>query len=305
MASTSTAERPIRRDFIQKTHASSYPYISPLAQDLLGRHVLITGAAWEDGVGYATATAFARAGASGIAVIDLYGVSAELVSRLKAAAVQAGRPEPQIIAGKADISELESVLAFRDILSEAFSDRLDIVVNNAAHQEPYNSILTSNPETYWKTWQVNVHGLFHMTRAFLPMQLSTRAHHDGLATMINISSSGALSVRKGGASYRTSKLAVLRWTEALNEEHGDEGLIAFCVNPGAIKTQMTVNEPEELRNRLPHKPEIAGDTIAWLARERREWLGGRYVSCPWDMEELMARKDEIVAEDKLKLRMTF
>lgn len=298
------AERPPRRDFIQKTHATSYSYISPLSQDLDGRHVLITGAAWEDGVGYATATAFACAGASAIAVIDLHGVSAELISGLKAAAVEAGRPEPQVIAGKVDISRLDSVVAFRDVLAETFKNRLDIVVNNAAHQEPYNSILTSDPDTYWKTWEVNVHGLFNMTRAFLPMQLSTRTQHNGLATIINVSSSGALSVRKGGASYRTSKLAVLRWTESLNEEHADDGLVAFCVNPGAIKTQMTINEPEELRNRLPHKPEIAGDTIAWLAAERREWLGGRYVSCPWNMEELVARREEIVAQDKLKLRMT-
>jgi NAD(P)-dependent dehydrogenase (short-subunit alcohol dehydrogenase family) len=304
-ASTSAGERSARRDFIQKTHATSYPCISPLSQDLSGRHVLITGAAWEDGVGYATATAFARAGASAIAVIDRHGVSDDLVSRLKAAAVEAGRPEPRIIAGRVEISQLESVIAFRDILSQAFNNRLDVVVNNAAHQEPYSSILDADPDTYWKTWEVNVHGLFNMTRAFLPMQLATRKNNNGLATMINVSSSGALSVRKGGASYRTSKLAVLRWTEALNEEHGDEGLIAFCVNPGAIKTQMTVNEPEELRNKLPHKPEIAGDTIAWLAGERREWLGGRYVSCPWDMEELMGRKDKIVEGDKLKLRMAF
>ena len=122
---------------------------------------------------------------------------------------------------------------------------------------------------------------------------------------MNVSSSGALSVRKGSASYRTSKLAVLRWTEAMNLEHREDGLLAFCVNPGAIKTQMTINEPEELRNRLPHKPEIAGDTIAWLAAERKEWLGGRYISCPWDMEELLARRDEILTEDKLKVRMTF
>jgi NAD(P)-dependent dehydrogenase (short-subunit alcohol dehydrogenase family) len=308
MNSTSAAiaaERPARRDFIQKTHATSYSYISPLSQDFSGRHVLITGAAWEDGVGYATAIAFARAGASAIALIDLHGVSDKLVSGLKSAAAEAGRPEPQVIASKVDISQLEGVVAFRDVLSEAFNDRLDIVVNNAAHQEPYNSILTSDPDTYWKTWDVNLHGLFNMTRAFLPMQLSARTKHNGLGIMINVSSSGALSVRKGGASYRTSKLAVLRWTEALNEEHADDGLITFCVNPGAIKTRITANESEELRDRLPHKPEIAGDTIAWLAGERREWLGGRYVSCPWDMEELMSRRDEIVAEDKLKLRMTF
>ena len=302
---SSSTQPPTRRDFISNTHATSYPFISPLAQDLSGLHVLITGAAWDDGVGFAAATAFARAGASAIAVIDLHGVSDHLVARLKAAAVEAGRPEPFVISGCVDISRQESVDAFREVLAEAFENRLDVLINNAAHQEPYSSILDADPEVYWKTWEVNVHGLFNMTRAFLPMQLQARSNGKGLCVMINVSSSGALSVRKGGASYRTSKLAVLRWTEALNLEHGDDGLIAFCVNPGAIKTHMTVNEPEELRNRLPHRPEVAGDTIAWLSAERRPWLGGRYISCPWDMEELLKRKDEIVQGNKLKVSIYF
>ena len=178
-----------------------------------------------------------------------------------------------------------------------------MLVNNAAHQEPYGTLLDSDPDVYWRTWEVNVHGLFNMARAFLPMLLSTRVEQGGLGTMINVSSSGALSVRPRGAGYRSSKLAVLRWTEALQLDHEQDGLLAYCINPGAIKTQMTVNEPEELRNMLPHKPELPGDTIAWLAAGRKEWLGGRYVSCPWDMEELIARKDEIVKEDKLKVRL--
>lgn len=302
----SSTDRPIvRRDFTEKTHAISYPFISPLAQDLSRRHVLITGAAREDGVGYATATAFARAGASAIAVIDLHGVSDDIVSRVKAAAVEAGRPEPQVVSGRVDISRWESVAAFKETVSDSFGYRLDVLVNNAAHQEPYSSILDADPDVYWKTWEVNVHGLFNMTRAFLPMLIDTRAKHDCQGIMINVASSGALSVRKGSASYRTSKLAALRWTEALNLEHCNDGLLAFCVNPGAIKTHMTINEPEELRNMLPHTPEIAGDTIAWLAAERREWTGGRYISCPWDMEELMGRKDEIVEGNKLKLSMDF
>ncbi|KAJ6038225.1 uncharacterized protein N7446_005038 [Penicillium canescens] len=302
----SSTDRPVvRRDFTEKTHATSYPFISPLAQDLSGRRVLITGAAREDGVGYATATAFARAGASAVAVIDLHGVSDDVVSRVKAAAVEAGRPEPQVVSGRVDISRWESVAAFKETVSDAFGHRLDVLVNNAAHQEPYSSILDADPDMYWKTWEVNVHGLFNMTRAFLPMLIDTRAKHDGQGIMINVASSGALSVRKGGASYRTSKLAVLRWTEALNLEHCNDGLLAFCVNPGAIKTHMTINEPEEVRNMLPHTPEIAGDTIAWLAAERREWTGGRYISCPWDMEELMGREDEIVEGNKLKLSMDF
>ncbi|KAM0716782.1 hypothetical protein Q7P37_008227 [Cladosporium fusiforme] len=300
---SSSSQSTTRRDFTVKTHATSYPFISPLAQDLSGRHVLITGAAWDDGVGFTTATAFARAGASAIAVVDLHGVNDHLVSRLKAAAVEAGRPEPYVLTGCVDISQWESVKDFSEVMSEAFGHRLDVLINNAAHQEPYSSILDADPEVYWKTWEVNLHGLFNMARAFLPMQLETRTKHEGLGIMINVSSSGALSVRKGGSGYRTSKLAVLRWTEALNVEHSDDGLLAFCVNPGAIKTHMTINEPEELRNKLPHRPDVAGDTIAWLSAERRPWLGGRYISCPWDMEELMEREDEIVQGNKLKLSL--
>jgi NAD(P)-dependent dehydrogenase (short-subunit alcohol dehydrogenase family) len=123
--------------------------------------------------------------------------------------------------------------------------------------------------------------------------------------MINVSSSGALSARPGSGSYRSSKLAILRWTESLQLEYGDEGVLAFCVNPGAIKTQITENAPENVRDALPDRPDMAGDTIAWLAAERREWLGGRYVSCPWDMEELMKKRNEIIEKDKLKMRMVF
>jgi hypothetical protein len=34
-------------------------------------------------------------------------------------------------------------------------------------------------------------------------------------------------------------------------------------------------------------------------------VGGRNVSCPWDMEELLARKNEIIEKDMLKVRMVF
>ncbi|KAH8663881.1 hypothetical protein BGZ61DRAFT_562219 [Ilyonectria robusta] len=291
--------------FTATHHSTTYDYISPLKLDLAGKHVVVTGAAWEDGVGYATATAFARAGASSIAVVDLHGVSDDLVEKLKLAATQAGRPEPMVLSCTVDIADQDSVQAIHDIVSRSFGGCLDILVNNAAHQEPYKPILDSDPDVYWRTWEVNVRGLFNMVRTFLPMQLSTRDSTGGLCTIINVSSSGALTARPGSGSYRSSKLAILRWTETLQIEYADQGLLTFCVNPGAIKTQMSKELPEKMRNLLPDRPDIAGDTIVWLAAERKEWLGGRYVSCPWDMQELLGRKDEIVEKDKLKMRMTF
>lgn len=273
--------------------------------DLTGKRVLITGTAFEEGVGYATATAFARSGAAAIAMADLHGVSEKLAAGIKAAAAQAGHTEPLVICCQVDISQLESVQAMYAVVSKAFEGRLDVVVNNAAHMEPYQPLLQTDPDVYWQTYQVNVRGLFNMSRVFLPLLLSTRTSHHGLCTMINVSSSGALTARPGSGSYRSSKLAILRWTETLQLEYESEGLLTFCVNPGAIKTKITETAPEAVRNAFPNRPEIAGDTIAWLASERREWLGGRYVDCPWDMEELMSKKDEIVGGDKLKMRMVF
>jgi len=52
-------------------------------------------------------------------------------------------------------------------------------------------------------------------------------------------------------------------------------------------------------------PELAADTVSFLTSERRDWLAGRYISCTWDMPELLSRKDEIVDKNLLKLRMNF
>jgi uncharacterized protein YecT (DUF1311 family) len=54
---------------------------------------------------------------------------------------------------------------------------------------------------------------------------------------------------------------------------------------------------------LSDNPSMTGDFIAFLTQSQRAWLAGRYLSCTWDMEELLARQDEIVREDKLKVRL--
>ncbi|KAG5794486.1 hypothetical protein H9Q69_006442, partial [Fusarium xylarioides] len=102
---------PVGADFILTHHATSYDYISPLKLDSTGQHVLVTGAAHEDGVGYATAAAFARAGASGIACCDLHGISNDIIAKSKSAATLANREEPLVLGYKVDISSQESVEA--------------------------------------------------------------------------------------------------------------------------------------------------------------------------------------------------
>ncbi|KAI8935785.1 hypothetical protein NX059_007305 [Plenodomus lindquistii] len=184
--------------------------------------------------------------------ISTDGVSDNLITtKLKDAAKEASRPEPKVYSYTVDISNPPSVKKTYDNLSEAFNNRLDIVVNNAAHMEPGTP--SSSPQT----------------------QTSTGAPTNALCTQINVSSSGALSARSGSGAYRSSKLAILRWTEGLALGYAEKGLLTYGVNPGAIKTKISEGvAPEKIRNRFPDKAEVPGDTVVWLAGQRGEWLGG-------------------------------
>lgn len=52
-------------------------------------------------------------------------------------------------------------------------------------------------------------------------------------------------------------------------------------------------------------PQLSADTLAYLTSEKRQWLGGRYLNVFWDMPELMAKEDEIVKDDKLKVHFVY
>ena len=76
-------------------------------------------------------------------------------------------------------------------------------------------------------------------------------------------------------------------------------------HPEAVMTKLVHGLPQEVLDddAFIDTPVLAGDTIVWLTKERRQWLSGRYVSCNWDVTELEAKKDEIVKGGKLKVRM--
>jgi hypothetical protein len=54
---------------------------------------------------------------------------------------------------------------------------------------------------------------------------------------------------------------------------------------------------------LHDTPELCGGFTVWLTKSKRTWLAGRYLSVNWDVDELEAKRDEIVEGDKLKVRM--
>ncbi|TAQ88140.1 hypothetical protein B7494_g3531 [Chlorociboria aeruginascens] len=285
-------------NFTRTVHADTYPAISSSsgAYSHAGRTVFITGAS--RGVGRETALSFAKAGASHIA-IGARGSLTSVASEIQAAAKSTGKTAPRVLELRLDVCDHSSVEAAYEEIKQQFG-RLDILINNAGYLSTFETIGDSDPDEYWKNYEVNMRGVYWITRAFLPLMLE-----DGEKTIVNLSSIGAHNLRYGGSGYQTTKFALLRFTEHLLVEYAEQGLLAYCVHPGGILTEMGKRLPQEMHGLLGDTPAVAADVMCFLAAERREWLAGRYISCTWDMPELLSRKEEIVDNDKLKMRMTF
>ncbi|GBE89717.1 Short chain dehydrogenase citE [Sparassis crispa] len=282
------------RTFVPTAHHDSYPAIDLAKVDLPGKVVLVTGAS--KGIGKATALTFARVGVLGLVLVarsDMETLKAECL-----AVQRPGRPLKVLTLSSVDATDPGHVDDAARKVQETFG-RLDVVINNAGFMETLLPIIKSDPNEWWKTWEVNVRGTFNVTRSFLPLLIES----GGDKTIINMSSIAAHLVLPQGSAYTTSKLALLRFTECIMAEHGDQGVLAYAADPGAIATDMAKALPDVMQSMLIDTLELAANGVVWLARERRPWLAGRYVSFIWDVDELSAKEKEIVAGDKLKVKL--
>lgn len=281
-------------------HNDTYPTISPLTTNLSGKAVFISGAS--RGIGWGIALSYARAGASAIA-IGARSSLASLETAIRGAASEANRPAPKILTLQFDVTSKASVDDAAAAVEKAFG-RLDIVINNAGIMGSFAPIAEGDPDKWWETWNVNLRGPYLVTRAFLPLLLK-----GGEKTIVTVSSVGAHLTTAGLSAYQTSKLAVLRLAEFVDAEYRDQGVCCYVIHPGNIPGTGILGAagmegvPEGLSHVLVETVELAADSLVFLTREKRAWLGGRYLNCTWDMEELMGKEGEIVAGDKLKVRL--
>jgi len=292
-------EGPGDYTFTRAVHSDTYAAIDPTKVDHTGHAVFITGAS--RGIGRAIAISFAQAGASYIAITGRTPPSS-LVPVLEAAAGAAGRTRPAVLALGVEVTSEETVQHAAACVEQAFG-RLDIVINNAGVLSAPARIADDDPREWWRAFDVNLRGPYLVTRAFIPLLLKSR---DGLGTVVIVSSVGAHLTRAAMSSYQISKLAVLRLAEHVCSEYGNQGIVAYCVHPGNVPTDMVSGLgglPDDLKHVFTETPELPGDAIVYLTAEKRKWLGGRYINCTWDMPEVLAKKDEIVEGDQLKVKL--
>lgn len=218
---------------------------------------------------------------------------------VQSAAKDAGHSQPHVLALSLDVTSKDSVDAAVKEVAERFEGRLDVLINNAGSLTPFTGIPESDPEAWWSDYEVSVKGPYLVTRACWSLLLA------GSKIIINLTSIGALMIVPQSSSYGPAKLASLRLTEFIAQDHGEgkDGMVAIAVHPGGVQTELALKMPGHMHEWLVDTPELGADTLAWLGSERREWLSGRYVSACWDMEELEKKKGEIIKGDLLKMRL--
>lgn len=281
-------------NFTTAIHHDTYPAIASC--DLKGRTVLITGAS--KGIGRHVAIAMARNGASNIIITARSNLDAVERDVLSAAPKSGSHTESlRVMQIQLDVTNAETVATAVTKVQASFS-AVDVLINSAGSLETWKPVLESDPEEWWNSYEVNLRGTYLLCRAFLPLLLAS-----SLKTIVNVTSIGALMVSPGASAYQTSKVAVTRFTEFLSVEYSEQGLVAFSIHPGAVKTELAMNMPQHMHELLIDEPQLPADTVCWLVQERRPWLGGRYISVNWDMTELLSKKQEIVEEDKLKFQL--
>ena len=202
-----------------------------VGRDLLaGRKALITGG--DSGIGRAVAVAFAEEGAD---VALAYLSEGDDASHTKKLVEARGR---RCVCLPGDLADRDHC---RRTVGRAADELggLDIVVNNAATQEPVGSLEELSDEQWARTFDVNIHSFFWVTKDALP-------HLGEGSAIINTGSVNGLRGNKSLIDYSATKGAVHALTYSLAQVLLPRGIRVNCVAPGPVWTPLIpATMPEE------------------------------------------------------------
>ena len=134
-----------------------------------------------------------------------------------------------------DSASQQQIYEFRDKFM-AEEKHLDVLFNNAGMALGEIPLLEVKEEHLKHIMDVNLWGVIHFTRAFLPAMLTRPEAH-----LINTSSVFGIIGVETQVPYCTTKFAVRGFTEALRMELTGTSVAVSCVHPGGIKTNITRN----------------------------------------------------------------
>ena len=189
---------------------------------LEGLAAIVTGG--DSGIGRAVAIAFAREGAD---VLIAY-LDEEDDARETAEWVEKAGRRAVLVAG-----DIQSAAHCRHIVDRAVAafGRIDLLVNNAAHQATFESLDDIADEEWEKTFRVNIHAMFYLVKAAVP-------HMKPGSAIVNTASMNADMPNPILLPYATTKGAIQNFTGGLAQWLADKGIRVNAVAPGPIWTPL-------------------------------------------------------------------
>jgi len=172
---------------------------------------------------------------------------------------------------------------------------VELLVANAGIGNQDGATWEVEPDGWWRVLEVNVLGVHLSCRAVIPGMLER-----GSGRIVITGSGAAYLPGASHTAYPASKAAVCRYGETLAEEL--KGRIpVFVFSPGLVRTEMT----KPFGDDMPWTPpELAPQLVRVLASGRADALAGRYIHAEHDdIEDLIVRADEIVANDLNAIRL--
>jgi len=154
---------------------------------------------------------------------------------------------------------------------------VDILINSAGIVGPNKPLWQIEPDEWTRTFDVNVHGLFYVTRAVVPGMVER-----GWGRIVSMASMAGKDGNPNLSAYSASKAAVIGLTKSLGKELAKTGVLVTAIAPAVIETPMNAtNTPEVLAHlsslipmgRLGQPEEVAA-LVAWLVSDELSFSTG-------------------------------
>ena len=232
--------------------------------------VIITGG--NAGIGKAIVQRFTKEGASVVIAARNVERSREVLT-----AVEANGGVGHVVA--CDVRDPDACQAVVDETIAKFG-RLDVLVNNAGVAYRQRDVVHTELDVWHKTFDVNVHGMFYMSKFAMPHLLASKG------VVVNMASYLGLVGIRDMVAYVASKGAVVQMTRAMALDHAEAGVRVNCVCPGSVRTPLMEQAWAEYGEgaqaawrakhplkRIGHVDEIA-DVVCFLASNESSFITG-------------------------------
>jgi short-subunit dehydrogenase len=222
---------------------------------LQGKRALVTGGA--SGIGKAIAERLATEGAE-LVLVDLN------ADALRTVADEFAKRGVRVRTYTLDVTDTSRITGLKEEIARDVG-RIDLLVNNAGLVFG-GGFLDVPLEKHLTTYRVNTLGLVAMTHAFLPDLIASSDGH-----VVNVASASGYIGLPFGATYASSKWAVIGFSESLALElglqgHGHVHVTSIC--PSYVSTGLFDGAKAPFMTRLLTADRVAGATVRAILGNR-------------------------------------